>query len=291
MAPIARSIKALEGRTANAADVYIFWLAIAASLRNIFRRDQDIDKELAEKVTAIVNRRYKEFIDNSPTDIYFTAFFLDPRYSHSEVLKRPTTMRPTITVPAQFSGPNEVPYPAAAKRAKEFLKNLLQKLWIARDEFIVNIGSLAALRELARQFKLYARRDAPFNSTPSSDTLSWWRALSSSSNANILAFLAIRIYSASVNSMADERTVSNFTWFNSSLRNRQNVATLTWMIQIRQWALHLQNKKAKPLTKPVVAFYDIEEEIYTKARQQADDSAEVLSEEEGSDRDGSETLA
>ena len=79
MAPIARSIKALEGRVTNAADVYIFWLAIAASLRKLFLRDQDINKELAQKVTAIVNRRYKEFIDKSPTDIYFTAFFLDPR--------------------------------------------------------------------------------------------------------------------------------------------------------------------------------------------------------------------
>ena len=81
MAPIAHSIKALEGRAATAADVYIFWLAIAASLRNLFQCDQDIDKELAEKVTAILNRRYKEFIDNSPTDIYFTTFFLDPHES------------------------------------------------------------------------------------------------------------------------------------------------------------------------------------------------------------------
>ena len=81
MAPIARSIKALEGRAANAADVYIFWLAIAASLRNLFTRDDEIDKVLAGKVTAIVNRRYKEFINDSPTDIYFAAFFLDPRKS------------------------------------------------------------------------------------------------------------------------------------------------------------------------------------------------------------------
>ena len=91
-APIARSIKALEGRAANAADVYIFWLAIAASLRKLFSQDGDIDKELACKVTVIVNRRYKEFIDNSPTDIYFTAFFLDPRKSQP-------TMRDNANVP------------------------------------------------------------------------------------------------------------------------------------------------------------------------------------------------
>ena len=81
MVPIARSIKALEGQAANAADVYIFWLAIAASLWNLFQHDRDIDKGLAEKVTTIVNKWYKEFIDNSPTDIYFTAFFLNPHKS------------------------------------------------------------------------------------------------------------------------------------------------------------------------------------------------------------------
>ena len=81
MTPIARSIKALEGRAANAADVYIFWLSIAASLRNLFLHNGDIDEDLAGKVTAIVNRRYKEFINDSPSDIYFTAFFLDPRKS------------------------------------------------------------------------------------------------------------------------------------------------------------------------------------------------------------------
>jgi len=52
--------------------------AIAASLRKLFLQDEDIDEELARQVIAIVNRRYKEFINNSPTDIYFTTFFLDP---------------------------------------------------------------------------------------------------------------------------------------------------------------------------------------------------------------------
>ena len=61
-------------------------------------------------------------------------------------------------------------------------------------------------------------------------------------------FLAIQIHSASVNSMADERTASNFTWFNSSLRNRQKVETLTRMIQIRQWTLHVVSISQMPNT-------------------------------------------
>ena len=52
MTPIAHSIKALEGQVSNAADVYAFWLTIAASLWDLFLYD-DINKELARKVTTI----------------------------------------------------------------------------------------------------------------------------------------------------------------------------------------------------------------------------------------------
>jgi hypothetical protein len=35
--------------------------------------------------------------------------------------------------------------------------------------------------------------------------------------------------------MADERTVSTFSWLNSALRNRQDVATVVRQTQIRQY--------------------------------------------------------
>ncbi len=50
--------------------------------------------------------------------------------------------------------------------------------------------------------------------------------------------LAIKIYACTVNSMADERTASNFTWYNSAIRNKQDVKTLSDMIQVRQWYLN-----------------------------------------------------
>lgn len=85
--PIARSLWSLESPHANAADVFIFWLAIAAYLKDLFSKNSDetgIQPSLARKVTGIINRRYKEFIDESSgsggdRDIYFTAFFLHPR--------------------------------------------------------------------------------------------------------------------------------------------------------------------------------------------------------------------
>ena len=93
----------------------------------------------------------------------------------------------TFVIPASHNGPNEVPYPAAFERAKKCLKLLLRSISEAQDEFIHKIGGLTALTELGRQLKMYARKEGLFSSPPSSDTLSWWRALSESLDANILA--------------------------------------------------------------------------------------------------------
>ncbi|KIM51289.1 hypothetical protein SCLCIDRAFT_143568, partial [Scleroderma citrinum Foug A] len=47
--------------------------------------------------------------------------------------------------------------------------------------------------------------------------------------------LAIKIFSALVNSMPDEQTGSTFTWLNSPMRRNQNVQTLIDMVRIGQW--------------------------------------------------------
>ena len=80
--PIGRSIKSLEATDTTAGDVFVFWSAIASYLRDLFSRPEahtGIPPELAEKITAIINKRYAEIIDESPTDIYFVSFFLNPR--------------------------------------------------------------------------------------------------------------------------------------------------------------------------------------------------------------------
>jgi len=59
--------------------------------------------------------------------------------------------------------------------------------------------------------------------------------------------------------MAGERIASDFARFNFGLQNQQNVGTLTWMIQIRQWAIHMVKSK-----RPVVAYYNVEGESTKK---------------------------
>jgi len=81
VAPFIRSLWSLEAAHANASDVYIFWLAIQATLTNLFSKGPaltGIQDALVGGVTAIVNKRYKEFFTH---ELYFVAFALDPRES------------------------------------------------------------------------------------------------------------------------------------------------------------------------------------------------------------------
>lgn len=84
LAPLARAIKALEATNTTAGDVFLFWIALAASLDNLLSKPEDvtgISTTLASKVRGIINKRYSSFIDEAPSDVYFNAFYLDPRTS------------------------------------------------------------------------------------------------------------------------------------------------------------------------------------------------------------------
>ena len=79
VAPLIRSLWSLEAAHANASDVFVFWLAAATRLNDLFSKDIDetgIPRDLSNQVTMIYNSRYKEFFQN---DLYLVAFLLDPR--------------------------------------------------------------------------------------------------------------------------------------------------------------------------------------------------------------------
>ena len=89
MSSLALSLWSLESPMTNAVDVFVFWLAITSTLKDLFSKSDcitGITKTLKWKATAIINQRYKAFIDQSPSDIYFTAFFLDPHKPHSKFM-------------------------------------------------------------------------------------------------------------------------------------------------------------------------------------------------------------
>lgn len=76
--PFIHSLWSLEAAHATASDVFIFWMAIGAFLDDAFNKPAEIgiSLTLASEIRMIYNRRYKEFF---ASDLYFTAFTLDPR--------------------------------------------------------------------------------------------------------------------------------------------------------------------------------------------------------------------
>jgi hypothetical protein len=54
---------------------------MGAELKELLALDEEetgIVPGLAQKIKRIFNSRYKEFIEESPDDPYFTTFYLDP---------------------------------------------------------------------------------------------------------------------------------------------------------------------------------------------------------------------
>ncbi|KAG1766267.1 ribonuclease H-like domain-containing protein [Suillus occidentalis] len=248
--PFIRSLWSLEASHANASDVFVFWLAIAATLEELFAKGEEqtgIPVSLARCVTAIFNSRWKEFFSN---DVYFVAFALDPRYPLSDNIMKSALAAPTIHIPAQISNVSAsaerpMPHPRAYHRVKEFLKPMLRamvehnKVHELKDPIsllVHEIGAAGVVDEFRRQLEAYFHNEWPFN-TPLQDgnTLAWWNMLLPHPHACVLAALAVKIFSVLINSMPDERTGSKLTWLNSAIRGNQNAQTLVDMIQIGQW--------------------------------------------------------
>ncbi|KAI6138392.1 hypothetical protein BKA82DRAFT_3990118 [Pisolithus tinctorius] len=280
--PFIRSLWSLEASHANASDVFLFWLAIGASLKDLVQKDDrtrpgNIPVSLMHDVIAIYNRRWKEFFRN---DVYFTAFALDPRYPTSDFVIKPVVAAPAIVIPPQ--NPTKIlacarrplPHPRAYNRVKESLKPMLRAMLDrckmnphATDAFSQTVreyGPTGTVDELRLQIDAFWRQEHPFN-RPMKDgnTLAWWQAFEHHPGAQVLAALAVKIFSALVNSMPDEQTGSTFTWLNSPTRGNQNAQTLIDMVRIGQWYKdHARAHTAEKIPfRPTVKFRDIDKDL------------------------------
>jgi len=80
---VACAIQCLESKEINAADVYLYWLAVVAQLHDLFARDNKLaapkySSSLKEKICAIINYCFDQLIFNERAqNIYLIAFSLD----------------------------------------------------------------------------------------------------------------------------------------------------------------------------------------------------------------------
>ncbi|QRV97090.1 hypothetical protein RhiJN_25109 [Ceratobasidium sp. AG-Ba] len=269
LAPIARAIVCLESPFANPADVYMHWLALAAWLQRIFKDDTiDLTPKTVEGIVLYYNHRFQEVIDDAPSDIYFTALCLDPRWRHSKVLGKSNHLAARVVLSGQKIAGNLSNEPQLQPKAYKRLGEFLYSMIGAQRGFDKKHGLKTYLTEhktshLKRQFDLeldlFSFGRYPFVYQDKSESPhDWWRRLACDPASLIPAF-AVRIYDICPNSMVDERVMSNVTWLNSPLRNRQRIELTSSIIEVRQWANFSEKKhQLSHARKPALSFKDME---------------------------------
>ncbi|KAJ7215069.1 ribonuclease H-like domain-containing protein, partial [Mycena pura] len=267
--PMIRSLWSLEAARARGSDVFIFWHAIAATLKHLLEQPTSttgISLTLARRITTIFNRRFKKFFEN---EFYFVTFCMDPRYPHDSFLKpdpvppvasistSSTSARPPVRSATEIyrSAFNHV-----ADYLQEILKELLERLEKdpehAHPVFVGQDPAVVA-EEWYSQLCAFWTGQYPFDlAIRDGDARKWWQTLVGHPLARFLAVTVLKLFSLTVNSMADERTNSMVTWMNSPLRGRQSVQTIQDMVQVGQF--HRSQARAEAATKasyhPVVKF-------------------------------------
>ncbi|KAJ7479579.1 ribonuclease H-like domain-containing protein [Mycena latifolia] len=294
VAPLARSLWSLEATTANPSDAFVFWLAIAHTLDSIFEKkekDTGITTKLAAHLRAIFNTRYSQFFNHN--EVYFVAFCLDPRYPNTEFLRKHSD---TLAGVAEH-----ISYPHAFFRVKEFLKQMLKVLLEQHKShkcqcrchpILKTQTDLEIANALRLQLEAFWLGEPPFHApVMNGDTMEWWTNLGRG-NSPRSNMLGVRIFGILVNSMPDERTNSNITWFNSALRGNQKQEGLLDMIMVGQWyryhAPGAEGPRRLP-RRPTVAFRRLDQSVIDKIKlKQREDDSEASDSDADSDAGSTE---
>ncbi|KAF8587825.1 hypothetical protein K439DRAFT_1613984 [Ramaria rubella] len=271
--PFAKAILCFEAAHLTASDVYTFWLAITANVKDLLEDgSNDFEVDTTEEIRAIVNYCFHQHFQEGHGNVYVAAFYLDPCYLNTDILLKPNSLsQAVITLPSHptssraypSSQPNHSPQcpsddPVNSQifqQVGNYLGTLLQAEFKTKTHpSLCDLDEGTASEEFKSQFTSFSHNQYPFT-IPIHDgqsVLDWWCTISPHPLARTLAFVAIKLFSVVPSSMADKHTMSVFTWLNSPLCNRQDVGTLVDMIQIRQW--HQCDQTKKPCLHPVPKF-------------------------------------
>ncbi|KAG8785226.1 hypothetical protein FRC12_017838 [Ceratobasidium sp. 428] len=279
--PFARSVKCLESSASTPADVCLFWLASQATLQDLFLDDEKcidlgLDEDTKGDIRAIANGRCSEVLGGPTRRMYITTLLLDPVYLGSTLFTKKninplaTTIHipPAVRASSSKATPRDVPdldlrdsMPVYVVAGGFLIDLLVQEANSGRlDKLLQAYASEDALiAALHLQYMNYVRQNPPFDQHEGAlSTKEYWEAMSRHYHAQILARLALKLYSVVPNSMAEERTVSVFTKMNSKDRARQKTSTLVQMTQIKQHEQRAENlrKGVCPIA-PTVRFRDM----------------------------------
>jgi hypothetical protein len=189
-----------------------------------------------------------------------------------------------LVIPSTSGNSPPIRFPRAYNRVKEFLKDMLKRILEryrthpneAMHPVIKELGAVKTVEGFRTQLQAFWRNEWPFNQpVVKGDPLAWWKNLELHPHARVLAvrflyveayflqlttsslkLLSIKLFSMTINSMADERTNSYLTWLNSPLRGKQHSETLINMIQVGQWhKIHVRSRQIQSQREILTLLY------------------------------------
>ncbi|KAF9530179.1 hypothetical protein CPB83DRAFT_905460 [Crepidotus variabilis] len=86
--PFARTIQCLEATSTNPADVYLYFTALVARLKQALETCH-LPQDVSGPIPAVVNRRWMEFFVNGPSNAHRSAFYRNPDYVRSSIFINP----------------------------------------------------------------------------------------------------------------------------------------------------------------------------------------------------------
>ncbi|KAG9107682.1 hypothetical protein FRC07_008591 [Ceratobasidium sp. 392] len=227
--PILRGLTCLESLFSTPANVLLIFSVVLMRVDKHLRSGlHGISKPgTINTIRKCSSGRFSELINESPDDVYVTAFWLDPLYRDTRLLRDidPFTIKITLN---------------------------------ASDDFTSHAPTLKMIRRIGKCLFTLLRATYPFSEKIGKNMLAyqWWELLQKNPASNLLAYLARKPFSITPNSMADKRMVSTFGWLNSVLRSRQDVPTVVRQTQIRQFYAWDKSKHAAKQTQ--ICYRDLQ---------------------------------
>ncbi|KAJ7196664.1 ribonuclease H-like domain-containing protein, partial [Mycena pura] len=222
LTPMVKLIACVESDEISPEFVYLIWHASIKAVVDILDdRRMSFPTSVKEEIFGVLSHRHSQFF--GPGDlgskVYLTAAYFNPSLLKSDLFSDTATSGKNKATFAGIHHPN---------------------LWTDVFQFLFETGAAEVTHghrdvftrwkghakdfggRLRSEFLAYAQGHWPFNLPHNLDqpTREWWLSLCGHSNAHILPHIATKIYSLRVNSMADERTVSTFTWLTPPLRSQ-----------------------------------------------------------------------
>ncbi|KAJ7933219.1 hypothetical protein B0H13DRAFT_2262883 [Mycena leptocephala] len=133
--PFARAIQCLESKDTTPADVYLYWLAVVAQLNDLITKDDNAgikskyERTVKELIRSIANFRFAQLIEEEQSsNVYFTAFVLDPDNRGASILATPNPLAvKSVAISFRMGEPTVKPQQPLVERIGLSLMKILQR--------------------------------------------------------------------------------------------------------------------------------------------------------------------